>query len=148
MLIRRVVPRSSIWVHAAFQLCSYILAIAAMATGIWLALDTSQLHTTHATIGLIVVSLLALQPVLGLLQHSHYKKASSRGAFGLVHIVLGTFLILLGIVNGGLGLKLAEEEKKYKIAYAIVAAVLGVVYAAIVVVTMLRKRRTAPVKVG
>ena len=41
--------------------------------------------------------------------------------------------MVCGIVNGGLGLKLAGNTKGGKIAYIVVAAVMGVTYIAVVV---------------
>ena len=41
--------------------------------------------------------------------------------------------MLLAIINGGLGLQLANNSRNGKIAYAVVAAVVGVVYIAMCV---------------
>jgi len=42
--------------------------------------------------------------------------------------------MVLGIINGGLGLKLADNTKSGEIAYGVVAGVVAVVYAVLVVV--------------
>ena len=43
--------------------------------------------------------------------------------------------MLLGVINGGLGLMLAKNSTKGKIAWGVVAGVVGLVYVAIVAVT-------------
>ena len=45
-----------------------------------------------------------------------------------VHIWHGRILIILGIVNGGLGLQLADNTTSGEIAYGVVAGVIFVVY--------------------
>lgn len=42
--------------------------------------------------------------------------------------------MVLAVINGGLGLKLADNTKGGKIAYSVVAGVVGLVYAALCVV--------------
>ncbi len=53
----------------------------------------------------------------------------SRGLISYVHIWWGRFLMVLGVVNGGLGLQLAQESSGPVIAYAVIAGVVFVVYA-------------------
>ena len=52
-----------------------------------------------------------------------------RGLVSYVHIWWGRILMVLGVVNGGLGLQLAQESNGPVIAYAVIAAVVFVVYA-------------------
>jgi len=49
--------------------------------------------------------------------------------------------MILGVVNGGLGLKLAANTKKGKIAYGVVAGVMAVVYTLAVLLKPKGKRR-------
>lgn len=78
--------------------------------------------------GTIVVALLGLQPFLGWLQHRHYLRHQRRGIFGHVHIWYGRALMILGIINGGLGLKLAGGPRSFVIAYSVVAGIVGLLY--------------------
>lgn len=76
-----------------------------------------------------------LQPFLGLLHHRQYKKLGQRSYFGHGHMWYGRLLIVLGVINGGLGLRLAGNSKNGEIAYGVVAGVLGLAYIAAVVLS-------------
>jgi hypothetical protein len=75
---------------------------------------------------------------MGWLQHRFYKKTGKtsrssvgrRGVVGTAHIWFGRIMIVLGIVNGGLGLKLAKQsdpeyDNSRQVAYIAVAVVVG-----------------------
>lgn len=82
-----------------------------------------------------------LQPVFGYLHHMHFVKNQKRGVISYVHIAYGRALMLMGVVNGGLGLQLADESMSLVVAYAIVAAVVFVIYAVAKGFTSFKKRR-------
>lgn len=84
---------------------------------------------------------LTAQPILGFVQHSYFKRNKQRGPAGHMHAWLGRIVMVLGIVNGGLGLKLAEEDGTPRQAYIIVAAIMGALYIVIMGITALMKRR-------
>lgn len=97
--------------------------------------------TTHTLFGTVVIALFALQPVLGFVHHSYYKKHATRGVVSYAHIWYGRILMVLGIVNGGVGLQLAGAEDSFVIAYSVVAAVIFVAYAVVKLLAMLRTQR-------
>lgn len=82
-----------------------------------------------------------LQPVLGALHHSYYVKNQSRGPVSYAHIAYGRILMLLGVINGGLGLQLADAGMSLVTAYAVIAAIMGVLYVGIKGMTSFRKRK-------
>lgn len=92
-----------------------------------------NLTTTHPLFGIILVALFLIQPIFGLIHHIQYKRNLSRAGVSHLHIWYGRILMLLAIINGGLGLQLANNSRNGKIAYAVVAAVVGVVYIAMCV---------------
>ncbi|KAK2768997.1 integral membrane protein [Colletotrichum kahawae] len=55
-------------------------------------------------------------------------KFQGRGIISHVHIWYGRALMILGIINGGLGLKLANTPTRYVVAYSVPAAILGVMW--------------------
>lgn len=55
-------------------------------------------------------------------------KHQKRGLVSYGHIWYGRILIVLGIINGGLGLQLAGAGRSLVIAYSVVAAVVFVAY--------------------
>lgn len=98
-------------------------------------------------IGVITVALLGIQPILGWVHHWQYKRKQRRTVFSYVHIWYGRALMILGIINGGLGLHLQGGEQKFKIAYAIIAGVFGGLYIGSAIWGMIkRRRRPAPIK--
>ena len=80
-------------------------------------------------------------PVLGFIHHAKFKKYRRRTAVSHVHIWLGRFLVILGIVNGGLGLHQSGANHDIKVGYAIVAAVSGSLWVFFAVLGEIRKSR-------
>lgn len=78
---------------------------------------------------------LGIQPALGVLHHRQYTVSQRRGAVSHVHIWWGRALMVLGVVNGGLGLQLAMAPNSVVIAYSVIAAVMFAAYAVAKVVT-------------
>jgi len=79
----------------------------------------------------VVVCLLAVQPVLGWVHHSHFMAHGSRGPVSYAHIWIGRILLLLGVINGGVGLQMVGEKKSFIIAYAVVAVILFAAWIAV-----------------
>jgi hypothetical protein len=105
---------------------------------------TKQLYKstglTHTVFGTIIICLFFIQPFLGIFHHLQYRKTLHRAPVSYAHIWYGRILMLCGIINGGLGLQLAANTTKGKIAYAVIAGVVGFLYTLLVVV----KRKGGP----
>lgn len=84
----------------------------------------------HSRLGVILVALISLQPIFGLIHHVNYLKTQRRGIFGHLHCWYGRALMIIGIVNGGLGLQLGNVATRYIIAYSVVAGVTTLFYLA------------------
>ncbi|KAH8803161.1 integral membrane protein-like protein, partial [Xylogone sp. PMI_703] len=131
-----------VWVHAVFQIFNLCCLLAGLGLGIKLANLLGYLWIRkHTTFGAVIVFCFLVQPLFGLIHHSQYKKIQRRGIFSHIHIWYGRILIILAIVNGGLGLQLAAEGNGGKIAYSVVAGVLGLVYFSVLVIVALRTRK-------
>jgi hypothetical protein len=121
-------------VHAPLQVLALALAIAGMGVGIRLAIDRNLMANSHPIIGIVVVALLALfQPAMGFLQHRHFRNSGGKSAFAYVHRWLGRSMVILGIINGGLGFRLAGignpgTPRSAMIAYSVIVGVMGLVY--------------------
>ena len=104
--------------------------------------NSSQLYkstgATHTIFGTTIIALFILQPFIGFIHHYQYKKTGGRTPVSHIHIWYGRIIMCLAIINGGLGLKLADNTKDGKIAYAAVAGFMALLYTAIV----LSKRKT------
>lgn len=136
------------WVHGAWQVIAFCLMWAGFGLGVETARQrdmvsganqpsacpTSRLTVTqifterHTILGTVVVALMAIQPGLGYLHHLQYLKTRRRGVVSYVHIWWGRILMVLGVVNGGLGLHLSSERNSLVVAYSVVAAVTFLCY--------------------
>ncbi|KAK2065058.1 integral membrane protein [Colletotrichum caudatum] len=116
-------------VHGAWQSVAFLLMWAGFGTGYVYARDNGYLFAqTHTLLGTVVVAMLAIQPFLGVAHHKYYKKHQTRGIVSHAHIWYGRALMLLGIINGGLGLELASSSRSYVTAYSVIAAIIGVAW--------------------
>ena len=136
------------WVHGLFQMVAYVLYIAAFAIGVHMATRMHMLHLAHPIIGIVLFVLLIFQPILGFLHHTMFKKHSRRVLWSYGHIWLGRIVITLGIINGGLGLKLAERspfaaKKGAIIAYGVVAGGIWLIYMASAIYGEMKRKRTS-----
>jgi hypothetical protein len=78
-----------------------------------------------------------------------FVKTGGRTAVSYVHIYYGRILMVLGIVNGGLGLQLASASNSLIIAYSVIAAILFVLYmAGALMGTIRRMRQPSPARVN
>ncbi|KAF4255989.1 hypothetical protein KXW98_001917 [Aspergillus fumigatus] len=152
----RIIPNSTVVsrIHAPLQLLTLAMALAGLGLGVYLGVDTNQMDKYHPIIGLVVVGMLLLfQPLMGFLQHMHFRRTGGKSLFAYVHRWLGRTLIALGIINGGLGFLLTKNAgnaapKGAVIAYSVVAGVVGLAYITFVIVLPFRsKKSAAPQKV-
>lgn len=133
-------------IHAPLQVITLCLAIAGFGLGISLAIDVDKVSGYHPIIGIVVMSLLVLlQPALGLFHHLEFRKTGKGSSLGVAHRWLGRVVLVLAIINGGLGFKFSGignpgVPKAGAIAYGTIAGVFGVLY--IVIVVFHRLRRT------
>jgi hypothetical protein len=122
------------WVHGLFQIFGFLLYTAAFGIGIWMCKNFYTLNDAHPIIGIVLFALLAFQPLLGYLHHAYFKKYNKRTIWSYGHIWFGRIAIILGIVNGGLGLQLAKKTRFLApsegavIGYSVVAGFFGLAY--------------------
>ncbi|KAK8049603.1 hypothetical protein PG994_011333, partial [Apiospora phragmitis] len=134
-VLMRVIPGRFTWIiHGVFQILAYGLYIAAAALGIRLvrlvrippngaSMLSSAQTNVHPIIGLVVLGSLFFQPLLGWLHHIKLKKTGRRTAWSHLHLWVGRSAIILGIINGGFGLELANASDSAITAYSVVAVV-------------------------
>lgn len=92
-------------------------------------------------IGLLVIILMMAQPALGWLHHRHFLKHRQRGVISHVHIWHGRGLMLVGIINGGIGLQFARAPSRFVIAYGVVAAITSILYLCGVTFGIFKRRK-------
>ena len=149
-LIRLTSFKGLIWAHAGIQAFAYTVALAAFGLGAWMATVSDQwvAFNGHPIIGTIVIGLLLLQPVLGYVHHLIYVKEHKRTLWIYSHIWYGRALILLAVINGGLGLQLSGNTVKGEIAYGVIAGVMFLIYLAVLAIAYLRKDKSPEGETG
>jgi hypothetical protein len=119
--------------HWPGQLFTLAIVIAGLGVGVSMARDLSLVHHYHPIIGMVVVAcLVVFQPAMGVLQHRFFRRTGGKGIFAYTHRWFGRLLIILGIINAGLGFKLAHGPRGAVIAASVVAGVIALGYVAVV----------------
>ncbi|KHN98343.1 uncharacterized protein MAM_04104 [Metarhizium album ARSEF 1941] len=125
--------------HAGWQLVTFMAMWAGVGVGYVLSRRTDL--QCHSQLGIILACLVSLQPLLGYLHHRHYLKSKQRGIVSHFHIWYGRLLIILGVIDGGLGLQLAGNDYTFVVTYCVLVAVVAAAYVAVVLFKMRRTRR-------
>jgi hypothetical protein len=129
-------------IHGTFQVFTLVVVTAGFGVGISLARQIELIDSYHTIMGMIIVPCLILfQPAMGLLQHRFFRKTGGKGPFAYMHRWFGRLMIILGIINVGLGFKLAKAPRGAIIATSVVAGVVAMVYVVIVSWTGRPRRR-------
>ncbi|KAF4958169.1 hypothetical protein FSARC_11053 [Fusarium sarcochroum] len=128
------------FIHAGWQIIMFLLMWAGFGLGYVYARDDGYWwKQTHTKMGTIVCALIGLQPILGFMHHKYFVSHGKRGIVSHVHIWFGRGLMILGIINGGLGLQLASSSKAYIIAYSVIAGIAAMLYIGGIFVGGMRK---------
>ncbi|QSZ36018.1 hypothetical protein DSL72_007142 [Monilinia vaccinii-corymbosi] len=130
-----------LWLHAGWMVAAYMMVLASLGMGVWIARSYDALGTTHAIIGIMVAVCLSIQPISGLTHHILYKRQGGRNVATFPHLWLGRAAITLGIINGWLGLKLADHTTNGKIAYVVVAVFMWALWMAAIVLATVKSRK-------
>lgn len=117
------------------------------------ALNKNHFTNVHQGLGVVVMTLFFLQIPMGHIHHVNFASTGKRGVWSYAHIWNGRTVMALGIINGGLGLDFAgiknpnDEysgglvDRKWVIAYAVVAAIVGSFYVCGLILKSLLERR-------
>lgn len=113
-------------VHSYIQLTALAITIVGTGLGIWLTPNAGRSTESRIAffvriliaddlLGLVVVSALVLQALLGYYHHYRYvrDKPTERRWFTYLHIASGFLLVVTGIFNGPSGLTMARVPTKY-----------------------------------
>jgi hypothetical protein len=120
-------------IHGTFQMVTLAVVIAGLGVGVSLARQIGLIDSYHAILGIIIVTCLVLiQPAMGVLQHRFFRKTGGKGPFAYIHRWFGRLMIILGIINAGLGFKLAQGPRGAIIATSVVAGVVAVFYIVVI----------------
>lgn len=95
--------------------------------------------------GVVIVCMIPVQALLGQMHHTMFLKTEARSLWSYGHIWFGRLVIILGVVNGGIGLgpSLADAPSGWVVAYVVVAGLMAVLYT---LFYMLKKRSNKKVR--
>ncbi|KKZ61404.1 hypothetical protein EMCG_03960 [[Emmonsia] crescens] len=100
-----------------------------LASGIRVGKILDRLHNNPYTIlSTMVIALLPFQPFIGFIHHRRFMVSQKSGPWTHMHIWYDRLLILLGIINEGLGLRLAGNTRAGTSAYGVIIGLVGVTY--------------------
>lgn len=106
----RLAKRAAVRIHWIWQTVAAILVL----VGFGFAVDASGQYNRsrdfsdpHQVLGIITLVAVAVQITLGAVHHLIFKKKGKGTVLGKIHRVVGPCIILIAVVNGGLGLDLA-----------------------------------------
>lgn len=91
--------------------------------------------------GIVTLVTLFFQPILGFVHHARFKQLGRRTFWSHMHLWNGRIGITVGIVNGGLGLRLANAPFSIKVAYIVVAAIVWFFWFVVAVISEIRRAR-------
>ncbi|KAF5667414.1 cellobiose dehydrogenase [Fusarium denticulatum] len=118
-------------IHASWQIIAFV--------GMWIGFgigkiaadrDGDWFHEPHVILGTIVCVLMIVQPVLGWVHHRNYVKYQRRTTISYGHIWYGRGIMIVGIINGGIGLQLSSTSTGLIVGYSIVGILVSAIYAA------------------
>lgn len=108
-LLRLPYKNLAYW-HAGMQSFTCFIAVIGSALGLSRTMSHSKLafYHAHPIFGSTIIALLLLQPLLGLMHHHMYLATGIRTYVVDLHRWYGRVLLILGVINGGLGLRLSS----------------------------------------
>ena len=86
------------------------------------------------------------QPVLGALHHAVYVREGRRSIWSYAHVWWGRVVLTLAIIQGGLGLRFANNTTGGKIAYGVVAGLIWITWLSVAVRHDMKKAKAPAVE--
>ncbi|EHK16981.1 uncharacterized protein TRIVIDRAFT_161834 [Trichoderma virens Gv29-8] len=126
----RIFPRSVRW-HWINQTLSSTITFVGFIIGIYLSTmftKSEKANSTHQIIGIMIGLALIIQLGMGSWHHWVFKRTNSPTIFGRIHRYFGHIVILLGIINGGIGLTWSYASRSVVIGYSIAVLIICLVY--------------------
>ncbi|KAH8905755.1 hypothetical protein BR93DRAFT_968989 [Coniochaeta sp. PMI_546] len=134
--------------HIGCQLVAYALILMGFVFGLWVAVGAQDwFYDPHTQLGFCIVGLISLQPLIGMWHHLNFRRSGVRSWRYRVHTWFGRALILMGIIDGGLGLRLAGNYNRGElITYIVLSVAFFLLYVGAAVLGLLEKGRSVKVE--
>ncbi|KAK3077321.1 hypothetical protein LTS18_010586, partial [Coniosporium uncinatum] len=120
--------------HGLLQSFGILLFMVGTGLGGWSATVARQaLCDPHAIIGFFLIPPLLLQPAFGVIAYRYFLRTNGqRGRWSHVHTWLGRITVLVGIIDGGLGLQYSNASEGAEIGYAVAAVLVIAVWTGVI----------------
>jgi len=126
--------RHMMWIHVGCQISGLIVFLAGFGAGVWTIIVHDEIYTDpHTIYGTVIVAFFLVQPVLGVLHHRGYVNKGTATMWTLGHVWFGRIIMLLAIINGGLGIQYAANAVPAEKGYGVVTGILGLAYIGVLV---------------
>ncbi|KAJ5160294.1 uncharacterized protein N7482_007298 [Penicillium canariense] len=125
----RIAPKSVRW-HWINQTSSAVIGLIGIMIGFYLSTmftKSQNYGSAHQILGIVILIAVLAQWIMGFSHHLMYKRYQSPTKLAPVHRYFGHVIVLLAIVNGGIGLTWSYASKSVIIGYSIVVLILGVI---------------------
>ena len=118
-----IIPYSKIiYVYASFQVFTLALAIDGFGIEILMARSLGLVRIYRPITGMVTVPCLVLfQPAMGFIQHRYFHRTRDKSVFAYLHWWVDLCLVVLGVINAGLGFRLTGVGLSIAPAGAVIA---------------------------
>ncbi|PSN70742.1 hypothetical protein BS50DRAFT_267089 [Corynespora cassiicola Philippines] len=131
-ILRTLKMKNTVRFHAMWQCVGLILLLVGFGLGSWMSSLMGGLYgEAHVILGIVITILFLVSAIFGYLHHKNFLRTQSPTHERHIHVWLGRFLLILGLINGGTGLKLADNTTAGGIVYGVVAGLVGITYAGV-----------------
>lgn len=96
--------------------------------------ESTKVYTDpHTSFGTAIFAFFLIQPIFGWMHHLGYAKTGARTWWTHAHVWFGRAILILAIVNGGVGIQYANNAVPAEKGYGVVAGLVGLTYIGVVV---------------
>ncbi|KAJ5587478.1 uncharacterized protein N7459_003243 [Penicillium hispanicum] len=123
----RILPASVRW-HWVNQSLAATLGIVGIMVGLYLSTmfnKSQDYSSSHQILGIVILILVIAQWSMGLWHHRIFQRSQTPTQIGPVHRYVGYVVLLLAIINGGIGLTWSSASTGTVLGYSITVLVIG-----------------------
>jgi len=134
LIARLSKSRHMLWIHVGCQVTGLIVFLGGFGTGVWTCIVHDEIYTDpHTTYGTVIVGFFLIQPIFGWLHHRGYVNKGGPTLWTRAHVWFGRIIMILAIVNGGLGIQYADNAVSGEKGFGVVTGIFGLAYIGAVV---------------
>ncbi|KIW02158.1 uncharacterized protein PV09_06642 [Verruconis gallopava] len=129
VLLRLLKGPVNVKVHIVLQSFGVTILIGGFGLGLWVQEGMFiEWSDFHQRLGLALFTLTMCMPLAGAFSHWHFRRNGRKTIVGYLHVWIGRVLIITNLINGGLGLRLAEANHAGEIVYAALTVTVALSY--------------------